>query len=142
MSLIAGFSRYGTSREHQPSTRFSLHKNELHIILDNSIRLIGFPVELAKRLVRMFSFVGDTVLDPFCGSGTTMVAALRSGRNSIGIEIDPEYCRMAARYLKAETSGLFSEAKLLFERGIAEQAYVVSEDQAFYEVRPAKKKLE
>ncbi|GAN35335.1 MAG: site-specific DNA-methyltransferase [Candidatus Brocadia sp. AMX2] len=101
-----------------------------------------FPVELAKRLVRMFSFVGDTVLDPFCGSGTTMVAALRSGRNSIGIEIDPEYCRMAARYLKAETSGLFSEAKLLFERGIAEQAYVVSEDQAFYEVRPAKKKLE
>lgn len=101
-----------------------------------------FPVELAKRLVRMFSFVGDTVLDPFCGSGTTMVAALRSGRNSIGIEIDPEYCRMAARYLKAETSGLFSEAKLLFERGIAEQAYVVSEDQALYEVRPAKKKLE
>lgn len=101
-----------------------------------------FPVELAKRLVRMFSFVGDTVLDPFCGSGTTMVAALRSGRNSIGIEIDPEYCRMAARYLKAETSGLFSEAKLLFERGIAEQAYVVSEDQALYEVRSAKKKLE
>lgn len=101
-----------------------------------------FPVELAKRLVRMFSFVGDTVLDPFCGSGTTMVAALRSGRNSIGIEIDPEYCRMAARYLKAETSDLFSEAKLLFERGIAEQAYVVSEDQALYEVRPAKKKLE
>lgn len=101
-----------------------------------------FPVELAKRLVRMFSFVADTVLDPFCGSGTTMVAALRTGRNSIGIEIDPEYCRMAARYLKAETYGLFPDAKLHFERGVAEQACFVSEDQALYGIRPAKKKLE
>ncbi len=101
-----------------------------------------FPMELAKRLVRMFSFVGDTVLDPFCGSGTTMVAALRTGRDSVGIEIDPEYCRMAARYLKAETSGFFSNAKLLFERGSTEQACLVSEDQSLYEVRPSKKKLE
>lgn len=101
-----------------------------------------FPVELAKRLIRMFSFVSDTVLDPFCGSGTTMVAALLTGRNSIGIDIDPEYCRMAARYLKAETSGLFSDAKLHFEREVAEQAFIVSEDQDLYEVRPAKKKLE
>jgi len=54
-----------------------------------------FPEELAYRLVRMFSFVGDTVVDPFCGSGTTMVAAMKAGRNSIGIEIDPEYCKMA-----------------------------------------------
>lgn len=52
------------------------------------------------RLVRMFSFTGDTVLDPFCGSGTTVVAALKTGRNSIGVEIEPEYCRMAARHLK------------------------------------------
>jgi site-specific DNA-methyltransferase (adenine-specific) len=48
------------------------------------------------------SFKGDIVLDPFCGSGTTMIAALRTGRNSIGGEIDPEYCRMAAKYLKAD----------------------------------------
>jgi DNA modification methylase len=75
-----------------------------------------FPLELAIRLVRMFSFTGDTVLDPFCGSGTTMVAALRTGRNSIGVEIDSEYCRMTARYLKAETAGLFSTAKFLFEK--------------------------
>ena len=46
-----------------------------------------FPLELATRLIRMFSFHWDTVLDPFCGTGTTMVAALRYGRNSIGIEI-------------------------------------------------------
>lgn len=101
-----------------------------------------FPLELATRLVRMFSFAGDTVLDPFCGSGTTMVAALRAARNSIGIEIDPEYCRMAARYLKADTTDLFSTAELLFERATAGTASQVSEDQALYEVRPAKKNLE
>lgn len=52
-----------------------------------------FPEELAYRLVRMFSFWGDTVLDPFVGSGTTMIAAIRANRNSIGIEIDSEYCK-------------------------------------------------
>lgn len=101
-----------------------------------------FPLELATRLVRMFSFTGDIVLDPFCGSGTTLIAALRSGRNSIGVDIDPEYCRMAARYLKAETTDLFSEAKLIFEKATAEPARLVSEDHDLYEVRPAKKKLD
>jgi len=100
-----------------------------------------FPLELATRLVRMFSFTGDTVLDPFCGSGTTMVAALRTGRNSIGIDIDPEYCRMAARYLKAENTDLFATAKLLFEKVAAEPVSFVKEDHALYEVRPAKKRL-
>ena len=101
-----------------------------------------FPLELATRFVRMFSFTDDTVLDPFCGSGATMVAALRTGRNSIGIEIDSEYCRMAARYLKAETCDLFSTAELLFEKAAAETANLVQEDQVLYEVRPARKKLE
>lgn len=101
-----------------------------------------FPLELATRLVRMFSFAGDTVLDPFCGSGTTMVAALRTGRNSIGVEIDPEYCRMTARYLKAENPDLFSSSKLSFEKALTDRACLVKEDQALYEVRPAKKKLE
>lgn len=100
-----------------------------------------FPLELARRLVRMFSFVGDTVLDPFCGTGTTMIAAMRTGRNSIGVEIDPEYCRMIARYLKAENSGLFSENKLLFEKIAPEQTMAVMEDRALYEIKPAKKKL-
>lgn len=101
-----------------------------------------FPLELATRLVRMFSFTEDTVLDPFCGSGTTMVAALRTGRNSIGIEIDPEYCRMAARYLKAETADLFTTAELRFEKAPTETAVVAKEDRALYEVRPARKRLE
>ncbi len=101
-----------------------------------------FPLELANRLVRMFSFVGDTVLDPFCGSGTTMVAALRAGRNSIGVEIDPEYCRMAARYLKAETANLFTNEELIFEKAISEPASAVKEDKPLYQVRPAKKKMD
>ncbi|NMC96693.1 MAG: site-specific DNA-methyltransferase, partial [Deltaproteobacteria bacterium] len=100
-----------------------------------------FPLELATRLVRMFSFTGDTVFDPFCGSGTTMIAALRTGRNSIGIDIDPEYCRMAARYLKAENADLFATTKLVFEKATAEPASLVKEDLALYEVRPARKKL-
>jgi modification methylase len=50
-----------------------------------------FPLPLAERLIRMFSFVGDTVLDPFLGTGTTAVAAARCGRNSIGSEVDPRY---------------------------------------------------
>jgi site-specific DNA-methyltransferase (adenine-specific) len=54
-----------------------------------------FPYELAYRIVRMFSFWGDTVLDPFCGTGTTVLAARNSGRNGIGIDVDPRYVRMA-----------------------------------------------
>lgn len=101
-----------------------------------------FPLELATRLVRMFSFTEDIVLDPFCGSGTTMIAALRADRNSIGVEIDPEYYRMAARFLKAETNNLFSTAEIQFEKITTEAASIIKEDQALYEVRPARKKLE
>jgi DNA modification methylase len=61
-----------------------------------------FPLELAERLVRMFSFVGDTVLDPFMGTGTTPVAAGRWGRNSIGVEVDPEYFRMSESRIRTE----------------------------------------
>lgn len=50
-----------------------------------------FPLSLAERLIRMFSFVGDTVYDPFAGTGTTAAAAAAWGRNSIGCEIDPAY---------------------------------------------------
>jgi DNA modification methylase len=102
-----------------------------------------FPLGLATRLVRMFSFVGDTVLDPFCGTGTTMVAALKYKRNSIGVEIDPEYCRMAAAYLKAEGNDLFSDVELIFEKAEERRtAWVVRENQDLYEVKPARKKLQ
>lgn len=100
-----------------------------------------FPLELATRLVQMFSFHGDTVVDPFCGTGTTMIAALRNGRNSIGIDIDPEYCRMAARYLKAESSSGSIKTKLIFEKMIDDQLghIQVCEDKALYKVRSTRK---
>lgn len=103
-----------------------------------------FPLELAVRIVRMFSFFGDTVLDPFCGTGTTMVAALRNGRNSIGIEIEPEYCRMAARHLKAESNTLFANAELRFERIVKKDAGAleVHEDHALYQVKAARSSLD
>lgn len=50
-----------------------------------------YPIEIPRRLIRMFSFVGDTVVDPFGGTGTTAVAALETGRNSITVEVDPNY---------------------------------------------------
>lgn len=59
-----------------------------------------FPLELAERLVRMFSFVGDTILDPFAGTGTTNVAAAMWGRHSIGVEIEPLYHAMALKRLR------------------------------------------
>jgi DNA modification methylase len=70
-----------------------------------------YPVELAERLVRMFSFVGDTVLDPFMGTGTTNLAAAKWGRNSIGIEVDPHYFEMSSKRLN-EAPGLFSERRV------------------------------
>jgi site-specific DNA-methyltransferase (adenine-specific) len=54
-----------------------------------------YPVEIAERLIRLFSFAGDTVLDPFMGTGTTSAAALLAGRHSIGNEIEPVYLEQA-----------------------------------------------
>lgn len=66
-----------------------------------------YPIELAERLIRMFSFVGDTVLDPFMGTGSTNIAAARWGRNSIGIEVDPHYYEDARKRLDASIPKMF-----------------------------------
>ena len=76
-----------------------------------------YPLLLADRLVRMFSFVGDTVLDPFLGTGTTAVAAALAGRNSIGIEIDPHYLRDAVGRIRQETNSLFGQVKIEVDEG-------------------------
>lgn len=67
-----------------------------------------FPEEIANRLIRMFSFYDDTVLDPFCGTGTTMVAAMKANRNSVGVEIDKEYCKKTLERLNRNTPSLYS----------------------------------
>ncbi len=71
-----------------------------------------FPEELAERIIRMFSFAGDRVLDPFMGTGTTTVAAARWGRNSIGVELDPEYFELAQRRIQKSLDSLFSRAEI------------------------------
>ena len=58
--------------------------------------------DITKRVIYAFSLLGDTILDPFLGSGTTAVAALKTGRNFIGIEIDPKYCAIAQKRVDAE----------------------------------------
>lgn len=71
-----------------------------------------YPTELAERLLRMFSFVRDTVLDPFLGTGTTTVAAAKWGRNSVGFEVDKHYFELAEKRIRQETSSLFSTAAI------------------------------
>ncbi|MBA3963498.1 MAG: site-specific DNA-methyltransferase [Chthoniobacterales bacterium] len=62
-----------------------------------------YPESLASRLIRLFSFAGDTVLDPFVGTGTTGLAAITTGRNSIGNEIEPTYLKIAEQRLRLAT---------------------------------------
>lgn len=71
-----------------------------------------YPVELAERLIRMFSFVGDVVLDPFLGTGSTTIAAARFGRNSIGFEIDEHYFDEAEKRVREATAGLFTSVSI------------------------------
>lgn len=87
-----------------------------------------YPLELANRLVRMFSFTGDTVLDPFCGTGTSLLAAANAGRNGIGYELDPAYARMAALRLRQEVGGLFQKVRLEFLRADSLTSSAVRED--------------
>lgn len=74
-----------------------------------------YPLELAERLVRMFSFAGDTVLDPFMGTGTTSIAAANWGRNSIGIDVEPTYHHLALTRMQ-ETYGL----RVVYQSAMAE----------------------
>jgi site-specific DNA-methyltransferase (adenine-specific) len=78
-----------------------------------------FPVGLAYRLIRMFSFVEDTVLDPFAGTFSTTLAAMKAGRNSISIELDPDYFKIGERRLKKKLNQteLFGSPKLKVNYG-------------------------
>ena len=72
-----------------------------------------YPVELAERLIRMFSFAGDTILDPFGGTGTTTLAASRVGRHSISVEIDDQYFALLRRRLAACAGDCLSNAQVI-----------------------------
>jgi len=92
-----------------------------------------FPEELPRRLIKMFSFVGETVLDPFAGSGTTALAAKNTDRNSVSFEINPEFIPIIKEKLEVhqkdlnETTYEFSQQKAVttdFEKEIQKQPYV------------------
>jgi DNA modification methylase len=70
-----------------------------------------YPAEVPRRLIKMFSFVGDIVVDPFAGTGTTAIAALESGRNSISVEIDPSYVDLVEDRLR--TSKLVGQVEVV-----------------------------
>ena len=76
----------------------------------------------------MFSFYGDTVLDPFSGTGTTTVAAIESGRNSIGVEIDPDYLDMSEKRIRGLTTTLYRKCELTAHRPNIEKRLQAAED--------------
>ncbi|MDD5928044.1 MAG: DNA methyltransferase [Firmicutes bacterium] len=84
----------------------------------NGIKQMGhmamFPEELPKRLIKMFSFVGETVLDPFAGSGTTSLAAKHLGRNSIGYEINKEFGPVIKEKLCTDQISLCNDSQVIF----------------------------
>jgi len=69
-----------------------------------------FPLELPRRCIKLFSFVDDVVLDPFMGSGTTLIAAYLNNRQAIGVDIDESYCKLAVKRLITEAK--INEMKL------------------------------
>lgn len=86
-----------------------------------------FPEELPKRLIKMFSFVGETVLDPFLGSGTTCLAAKNLGRNSIGYEINREYERAIREKMGCSESLAGEGFEVIFEDNIERDLNTVME---------------
>ncbi len=86
------------------NTFFAGHWNFAGARQNNHIAV--FPEELPRRLIKMFSFVGETILDPFAGSGTTSLAAKNLDRNSIGYEVNPEFIPIIKQKLEVHQEDL------------------------------------
>ncbi|QQS31358.1 MAG: thermonuclease family protein [Sphingobacteriales bacterium] len=94
------------------NTYFNGHWYISGVRQDNHLAM--FPEELPKRLIKMFSFPGENVLDPFLGSGTTSLVAKILGRNSCGYEINPEFIPIIKQKLGANDNVLFEDARIDF----------------------------
>lgn len=99
-----------------------------------------FPVALVERCIQLYSFAGDVVLDPFMGSGTTAVAALRSGRHFIGFDADENYVAQARERVGREAAALSSDASFPEERSMRDVVVELLERAGFteleWQVRP------
>lgn len=96
----------GTKRSDITRNEFIEWTNGVWTFPGESKKKVGhpapFPIELPKRCIKLFTYVGDTVLDPFMGSGTTLLACLQLNRMGIGIEINEKYCELAKKRLIKE----------------------------------------
>jgi len=112
---------------------FSGEKQDKHIA--------PFPEELPKRLIKMFSFIGETILDPFLGSGTTSLSALKLARNSIGYEVNADYLPIIKERLAGKKSLFDQQTKIEiiqqkdssnnFEKEIQDLPYIFKESIKF-----------
>lgn len=94
-----GFSRPDKGESDISSEEFMESTLSIWQVQPESAKKVGhpapFPVELAKRVIKLYSYVDDVILDPFMGSGTTCIAAKENGRHYVGFDISPEYCQIA-----------------------------------------------
>jgi site-specific DNA-methyltransferase (adenine-specific) len=111
--LIFSKSSYARSRENKKNTigrdEFLEITKSIWTFPSESARRIGhpapFPVELPRRLIELYSFAGDVVLDPFAGSGSTCVAALQTNRVFVGYEKNGRYVKLAEKRIRAFLRG-------------------------------------
>jgi site-specific DNA-methyltransferase (adenine-specific) len=93
----------GTGKSDISKEEFMEWTNGVWNFMGESKKRVGhptpFPIELPRRCIKLFSFVGDTILDPFLGSGSTLIACVLTNRKGIGIEIDNNYCKLAKERL-------------------------------------------
>ena len=125
---------------------FSGHWNFAGVKQDSHLAM--FPEELPKRLIKMFSFVGDTVLDPFLGSGTTSLAAQKLNRCSVGYEINESFIPIIKRKLSAltlfKTNCEFIKAKktkINYQKAISQLPYIFKDTHALDKKMDPKKML-
>lgn len=106
------FKKLSAMTKDEWNTYFQGHWNFSGARQDNHLAM--FPEELPKRLIKMFSFVGDTVLDPFLGSGTTSLASKNLNRNSVGYEINSEFIPIIKDKLSLNKKDFFDENNYIF----------------------------
>ena len=101
------FTRPDKGSSDMSSDEFTESTLSVWEIMPVSAKKVGhpapFPVELASRVIKLYSYVDDVVLDPFIGSGTTGIAAKKHGRHYVGFEISAEYCRLAEERIASAT---------------------------------------